>query len=385
MKIPEKPDIAQLLIIFAVPVILFACAGIFSILALSLYTGENAANLSALFNGVWSQRLIDAFKITQVISTVFVYLAPSLILPWLLYRQKPLNFLGAKTKPSIILFLLTILIFYASSPLIDLAGVWNSKLQLPGFMHNIEKWMRDSEDTNDRLTGYFLKMPDIAALFINILIMAVLPAIGEEFMFRGFIQRTLASWFKNPHWAILLSAAIFSFVHFQFYGFIPRMMLGVLFGYLFYWSGDIKLAIFAHFINNFAAVMVEYRRQHPEAISILPEDAFMNHIYIYYLSVIALGILVFTFYWLSRHYHKSVDDKLRGKPGRWIKIYSSTQTFQADIIAGNLESEGIEAVVINKKSSSYNMFGEAEVHVREHDAEKALEIIKKENHGETQS
>jgi len=383
MKIAERPILAQILIIFAVPVILFACAGIFSLIALSLYTGTNIDHIPSLMSGVPTQQVIDAYKITQLISTVFVFMAPPLILPWLLFGENPWDYLRARKKSHITLYILTALIFYAASPLLDLTIMWNSKLQLPAFMHNIEIWMRQGEDTNDKITSYFLKMPNIGSLIVNIIIIALLPAIAEEFMFRGFIQRILVSWTKRPHLAIVLSAAIFSFIHFQFYGFVPRMLLGILFGYLFYWSGDIKLPIFAHFINNFVGVMAAY--YHQESIDAKPEDLPMNHMYIYYLSLLALGALVFAFYWLSRSYHKSVEDNMKDSPDRWVKIYASPHTFEADIIVGNLESEGIEAVVVNKKSSSYTVFGEAEVHVHEIDAERALEIIKAGKPEENQS
>ncbi len=383
MKTTERPILAQILIIFAVPVIAVACAGLFSLLALALYTGASIDHIPSLMSGVPSQQVIDAYKITQLISTVFVFMLPPLILPWLLFQENPLDYLRARKKSHVTLYILTALIFYAASPLLDFTIVWNSKLHLPGFMHDIETWMQQGEDTNDKITAYFLKMPNIGSLITNIIIIALLPAIAEEFMFRGFIQRILVSWTKRPHLAILLSAAIFSFIHFQFYGFVPRMLLGMLFGYLFYWSGDIKLPIFAHFINNFVGVMAAY--YHPENIDVKPEDLPMNHVYIYYLSLLALGVLVFAFYWLSRSYHKSVEDNLKGRPDRWVKIYTSPQTFEAEIIVGNLESEGIEAVVVNKKSSSYTVFGEAEVHVHEIDAERALEIIKAGNTGESQS
>jgi hypothetical protein len=87
---------------------------------------------------------------------------------------------------------------------------------------------------------------------------AFLPAIGEELLFRGVIQRIFTSWTRNQHWGIWISAILFSALHMQFYGFIPRVFLGVLFGYLLVWSGSIWLPIIAHFINNAVAVVAMY-------------------------------------------------------------------------------------------------------------------------------
>ncbi|MFA5196683.1 MAG: CPBP family intramembrane glutamic endopeptidase, partial [Bacteroidales bacterium] len=94
--------------------------------------------------------------------------------------------------------------------------------------------------------------------FINILMIAVLPAIGEEFFFRGVLQRLLGEWFKNVHVAVIVTAVIFSAFHLQFYGFLPRFLLGMFLGYIFYWSGSLWVPIIVHFINNGLAVVVAW-------------------------------------------------------------------------------------------------------------------------------
>jgi membrane protease YdiL (CAAX protease family) len=97
----------------------------------------------------------------------------------------------------------------------------------------------------------------IGQLIIALIVVVLLPAVGEEVLFRGIIQRKLAQHWANVHVAIWVSAAIFSAIHFQFFGFLPRMILGALFGYLYYWSGRLSVAITAHFINNgFVLVMM---------------------------------------------------------------------------------------------------------------------------------
>ena len=90
---------------------------------------------------------------------------------------------------------------------------------------------------------------------------AIIPAIGEELLFRGVIQRLFINWTKNAHWGILITSILFSALHMQFFGFFPRMMLGILFGYLFLWSGSLWLPILCHFINNGSAVVYVYLEQ----------------------------------------------------------------------------------------------------------------------------
>nr|WP_256471379.1 CPBP family intramembrane glutamic endopeptidase [Solitalea agri] len=105
-------------------------------------------------------------------------------------------------------------------------------------------------------------MDNLNQLWLNLFMMAVLPAIGEELLFRGVAQRLFIDTFKNANAGIWVAAIVFSALHFQFYGFLPRMLLGVLFGYLFYWSGNIWLAVFAHFVNNATVVVFSYLFQH---------------------------------------------------------------------------------------------------------------------------
>ena len=110
----------------------------------------------------------------------------------------------------------------------------------------------------DRAIGSIVGTIDFQLVAINLLVIALIPAIGEELTFRGVLQQALVRGTKNVHVAIILSAAIFSFIHFQFYGFLPRMFLGILLGYLFYYSGSIWTSILMHFVNNGTVVVLAY-------------------------------------------------------------------------------------------------------------------------------
>jgi hypothetical protein len=101
----------------------------------------------------------------------------------------------------------------------------------------------------------------MGSFLFNMVMIAILPAIGEEIMFRGLIQRLLKEWLGNIHIAIFISALLFSAMHMQFYGFLPRMVLGMVFGYLFLWTGSLWIPIFAHFIQNGMVVVVTYLGQ----------------------------------------------------------------------------------------------------------------------------
>lgn len=135
---------------------------------------------------------------------------------------------------------------------------WNAGLDLPAFMEGLERWMRTREDSAAELTETLTRFDAGWELVAVIFVVAVLPAFGEEIVFRGMVQNVLFRGTANIHVAIWISAAIFSAVHLQFFGFIPRLLLGALFGYLYYWSGSLLLVVIAHFANNAISVLALY-------------------------------------------------------------------------------------------------------------------------------
>ncbi len=150
------------------------------------------------------------------------------------------------------------MVMLSALPLVNLIAHYNAQMSLPESLSSIEEWMQKTEESAKRLTEIFLRADTPAELVLNLFIIAVIPAVGEELLFRGIIQRLFSEWTRNKHAGIWISAIIFSAVHMQFYGFIPRTLLGVLFGYMLVWSGKMWVPIIAHFVNNAAAVIVYY-------------------------------------------------------------------------------------------------------------------------------
>jgi membrane protease YdiL (CAAX protease family) len=194
------------------------------------------------------------------------------------------------------------LIMLSSAPLLELSAELNKGMKLPDFLKSLEQWMLIKELEMAEMTKQLLKMNSLGELVFNIFLLAVIPAIGEEFIFRGCLQRIFGRWSGNKHVAIWLTAIIFSAIHVQFYGFVPRMFLGALFGYLFTWSGTIWIPILAHFMNNAIAVTTAYVYQQ-QGISLdkldQPEPVAF---YVYILSLFAFGALLWSFYTTSLKY-----------------------------------------------------------------------------------
>lgn len=199
---------------------------------------------------------IDYLKGLQLISSITMFLLPSLLLAWFL-GQNISSFLQLHRVKSVFLWLLVIVSMVVAQPFINWLGDLNSRLSLPAWLSGVEHWMKLMEQQNDSLVNRFLSVHSMYGLFFNVLLIAIIPAFAEEFFFRGVVQRLFAQK-MNLHLAVWLTAFIFSAVHVEFYGFVPRMLLGAYLGYLLVWSGSIWMPVLAHFVNNFIGVVVGF-------------------------------------------------------------------------------------------------------------------------------
>ncbi|RDC56790.1 CPBP family intramembrane metalloprotease [Pedobacter chinensis] len=252
-----NPFLQLLLLLF------YAIAGglIFGVLAvvivLMIYGLGMVSNLDLLLAG--DPKYIDGLKIIQILSSIGTFILPPMALA-LTERKKVSEFYSFK-KPQFLLIILVLSIMIVSMPFMEWTVLLNQKMVLPDFLKAVEEWMKEKEEIAMKMTIRLITVRSNFDFVVNLIMIAVLPAIGEELMFRGGVQRSLNKAFNNPHLAIWLSAIIFSAIHVQFYGFIPRMLLGAGFGYLYYFSGSIWYAMFAHFLNNAYAVCAAFYMQ----------------------------------------------------------------------------------------------------------------------------
>ena len=173
--------------------------------------------------------------------------------------DKPLHFLSLRKRNDLfLLMMLAIIIFIVSSPMISLLTQWNKQMMLPGFMSSVEDWMRNTEDAAAQSTGILLGDRTTFGFFANLLLIAAFTAVSEEFFFRGVLQRSLEGLMKNGHAAVWVAAFVFSVLHLQFYGFLPRLALGVILGYLFLYSRNLWVPVIAHFFNNATVIVTTY-------------------------------------------------------------------------------------------------------------------------------
>src|SRR5688500_4702926 len=177
---------------------------------------------------------------------------------------------------------------------------WNAKFDFPEFAQEFETWAREREETAAELTEFLTSFASRGELILALIIIAVLPAIGEEIVFRRLIQNELYRGTKNIHVSIWFAAILFSAIHFQFFGFVPRLLLGALFGYLYYWSGNLTLAILAHFVNNgFSVLLLYFYQQGAFDYTVESPEALPAHFIM--ISAICTGGLLYYFYKYFEH------------------------------------------------------------------------------------
>ncbi len=191
-------------------------------------------------------------RIATLLNHLTMFVAPALLFGILLYQSEWRSFFKLTHIPNLTLVVLGVLMIWAAFPLIQYFFMLNKALPLPD-------WMRPMEaNVNSSIKG-LLHTEQSYEFWFNLCIIALIPAIGEELIFRGIGQQLCLKWLeKQPHLAIWLVAAVFSAIHGQFEGFFPRMFLGAILGYVFYWSQNLWVSIAVHFANNAIQIIVQH-------------------------------------------------------------------------------------------------------------------------------
>jgi membrane protease YdiL (CAAX protease family) len=266
-------------------------------------------------NDVSNPENIQVLKYFQVVQSLGLFIVPPLVLGWL-YMGNISKYLFLNSTTTLSSVLIVLILMFVATPAINLTGELNANMQLPDWLGGVERWMKQTEENAARLTEAFLNVKTTAGLLFNIFMVALLPAVGEEFLFRGVIQRSFTRITKKRHWGIWISALLFSALHMQFYGFLPRLLLGALFGYLLVWSGSMWIPVLAHFFNNAFAVislyLIDNNLMTPEIESIGSDS---GSFYYAFISLALMVVLLLLFRNQNRGNTISMESYTETAPG----------------------------------------------------------------------
>lgn len=196
----------------------------------------------------------NAFLVSSCLQNILAFIFPAWLAAYLCSTDAS-RYLGLSQPVRSMQFIGVIALLVIMTPAMDFIVNWNSGMKLPESMHSLEQTMRDWEEAAARTTAMILGDSSVWGLVSGVLIVGLLTGFAEEMFFRAGIQRAMTSAGINAHVAIWTTAVIFSAVHFQFFGFIPRVLLGAVFGYLYMYTGSVLVSAWAHALNNSTVVI----------------------------------------------------------------------------------------------------------------------------------
>lgn len=235
---------------------------------------------------------LNIARIIQVCGQLGIFIFPAFLYS-VFVNERPIYDLGFRKRLDIILLLSGLLLMFVALPLTNLLAEWNESIKLPETWASFEQWMLKKETQAAILTERFMGEKSFGALFFNLIMIGLLPALGEELIFRSILQPLLSKLFKNAHFGIIVTAFLFSAIHLQFYGFLPRFVFGLFLGYFYYWSRSIWVPIVMHFFNNSAAVVVYWLHSNGYIQTEMENFGATSNIFLIITSILATSLLLY--------------------------------------------------------------------------------------------
>ena len=273
-----------------------------ALVVIGLIVGSVIGLLYAIISGNDIMSL-NSLRFMQISSQIFTFVLPP-ILYAMLVKERPFKSLGF-SKSTILWLILGVAMMYTILPLNSIFTEWNANIKFPESLAAFEKLMQDLQVRATEVMEKFVNVDTIGGLIINLFMIAGLAALGEELLFRSVIQTSLIKICKNAHVGIFIASAIFSLFHMEFYGLLPRLVLGLLMGYMYYYSRSIWIPMAMHFANNGTIVFLYYLNN-IGAINIDVESFGETNIFVLILSIIAMVAL----FWFTIKLNKKEELKI---------------------------------------------------------------------------
>ncbi len=251
--IAKYAGVPPLFMLSMLGVIVFLCllVGLGFVEGYGYLKGMNLADSLANLTAESATSTRDFIRTNLLINHLTTFIFPGIIFAYFFYKSKWASFLHINKFPKLYNLLLGSMLILAAFPLAQFAYWLNMKIPMPSLLVEMEQGTAE-------MVKNLLLVDQPHELWFNLFIIAVIPAIGEELIFRGIIQKKILEQFKKPHIAIWVAALIFSAIHMQFQGFLSRMLLGGILGYLYHWTGNLWVPIIAHLVNNGVQIVGQY-------------------------------------------------------------------------------------------------------------------------------
>lgn len=298
----DRRSFSSVLIIIGVLLLAMVIGNLLAAVVMIALGGIGLENLADI-NGalMQSERGWWALMLGQGVASIFTFILAGWFY-WRVVEKKPLSELNFSQNLNAKTIGLVVLLQLCFMPLNSWLQELNEGIGFPASLSGLEDFMKQMESSLAQMTEYLTNFDSFPKMLVGFIVIAVVAGVGEELIFRGLIQRKLYLGFKNPHVAIWVAAFIFSAIHMQFYGLIPRMMLGAMFGYFYYWTGNLWVPIIAHIFNNGFAVVIYYLSKQ-RVISADMEE--MEHFPM--PAVIASAVLSILVLFLFKKYSSNTD------------------------------------------------------------------------------
>ncbi len=257
-------------------------AGIAAIEVVMILSGESL--LAIMDQNRIMEGSVGRTRLLLLINHMSMFLLPALVWSVIYFKKKWYSGLGLRPSVHWLHLVAGIAFLMFSYPIVAKSYEINQGFNLP-------EWMSQMEGQTEELLKTLLVMETPGALLANIFVIALIPGLGEELIFRGIIQKELYKYFQSPWVAILVASIIFSAMHFQFAGFMPRFFLGMILGLLFYWTNNLWISILVHAFNNAFQVILSYFK--PELL----EENFEKSVPVSWYALVVSVILSLALGW----------------------------------------------------------------------------------------
>ena len=252
---------------------------------------------------------VAASKLIQILGSIGTFIIPALLFSYL-FVGDVFSLYRFRSPVGMNSMLLVILMMVSVIPFINYMAEINMKMQVP--IRALDELLRSLESTAEEMMVAFTATTSIGGLLMNMLMIGIVAAVGEELIFRGLLQGLLSAMIRNIHLAVLVTALLFSAVHFQFFSFLPRFFLGVILGYLMYYGKSIWYPILAHFVNNAMGVIYYYFNSRGSADDMLEEIGTSTLIPV--AAVLSLALfLLFAVLWYIQTAKYAIQSPQSGK------------------------------------------------------------------------